>query len=82
MKMAGKLHRDYAKYSTGGGGTVAPTSKLKIAYAEGYNASRAGALRTANPHPLWQGPDVNSDYWAWDQGWLDKNTSQPPTHVG
>lgn len=80
--MAGKLHKDYVKYSTGGGQVLDPASKQKIAYAEGYNASRAGAVQASNPHPTWQNTDQNSDWWAWDQGWRDKNTSQPPTHVG
>ena len=56
--MAGKLHKDYVRYNTGGGMVLSPFGKQKIAYAEGYNAARGGALQTTNPHPAWQNSDL------------------------
>jgi hypothetical protein len=80
--MAGKLHTGYLQYTTAAATAIAPQSKLKRAYAEGFNANRAAALRTTNPHPAWQLSDLNSDYIAWDTGWMDSSVPYPPTHVG
>ena len=77
-----KLHNDYAKYLAGGGKALAPQGRQFKAYAEGYNAKTAGALITTNPHPAWQVGDQSSDYAAWNNGWQDKNSGYPPTHVG
>ena len=78
--MAGKWHRDYARYVAATGRALFPTKQVR-AYAEGYNASRAGALQSTNPHPGWQSTDPNSDFISWLSGWSDY-PGYPPTHVG
>jgi hypothetical protein len=76
--MAGKTHfQAYVSY-TGGGQLInkcQPGSRLVRAYAEGRNASAAGALQTTNPHPIGQPART-----AWDSGWNDKNAAQPRSH--
>jgi hypothetical protein len=78
--MAGKLHTGYGAYATAAATAASPASKRKRAYAEGFNANRATALRTTNPHPA--STDASSDYIAWDTGWMDSSVPYPPTHVG
>ena len=80
--MAGKLHKDFVRYRDGGGQVLPPQGKRKRCYAEGYNARRNGAVQASNPHPTWQNTDQQSDWWAWDQGWRDRDGGFPPTHVG
>jgi hypothetical protein len=82
MTMAGKLHTGYLASTTASSTAASPYSKRKRAYAEGFNANRAAVLRTSNPHPAWQSSDPNSDYVAWDNGWMDSSVPYPPTHVG
>jgi ribosome modulation factor len=80
--MAGKLHKDFQVYSTSGDGQpLVPGSKMVKAYADGYQAQRAGALQAANPFgaPV---DNVDNNARAWDQGWRDANAGNPPTHVG
>jgi hypothetical protein len=78
--MAGKLHISYLAYTTAAQTAASPYAKRKRAYAEGFNANRATALRTTNPHPA--STDASSDYQAWDNGWMDSSVPYPPTHVG
>jgi hypothetical protein len=81
--MAAKLHTGYLSwFSTANQTAASPYAKRKRAYAEGFNANRAAALRTTNPHPAWQSTDPSSDYMAWDTGWIDSSVPYPPTHVG
>jgi hypothetical protein len=80
--MAGKLHKDYDRYTYVGGiaGVDLYPGRLSMAYAEGYVGRRKGLLQTNNPHAV-QIQDGTA-YNAWDQGWRDGNTGRPSTHVG
>jgi hypothetical protein len=84
--MAGKLHRYYSNYATStysaGSTMVAPQKKYGRAYAEGYNARRAGAAQGTNPHPIPTPVDTSSEFWTWDRGWSDAEAHVDPTHVG
>ncbi len=52
-------------------GTQSGKTATARAYCEGRQASADGALETANPFP-----DAKGEYFvAWDQGWVDHDTS-------
>ena len=85
--MAGKIHKDYERYTYQGGiggQPVLPGSRRAMAYTEGYVARRNGATQVSNPHPAPAGGDPNNSqsYTCWDQGWRDGNSLYPSTHVG
>jgi hypothetical protein len=77
--MAGKLHARYDKafgIVAGGAPAVAPESRLARAYAEGYARKRSGQA-AANPHA-----PFTDAFAAYDQGYSDRISGYPPTHVG
>lgn len=80
--MAGKLHKDFESYFNGGGQVLAPGDRRVRAYAEGYQAQRAGKLQTANPYGTVLVDNFDNQARCWDQGWRDANAGLPPTHVG
>jgi hypothetical protein len=75
--MAGKVYTSYQNQLA----TAPQPAKNRVrAYAEGYLAAGRAALQTTNPHPAWQNTDSESDWWAWDRGWLDKTAAYPAGH--